>query len=118
MPFGLLSASLLPTTRAVSSNAASTGPRPRIPMTLLPAPQPRRLHASEIAHDVLPRDLYESGAADLLEAHEPDPPVGRLLVVLHGKRERRRGEPARNLGREPTPLEQLLETRDRPVVAA
>src|SRR6185369_10535566 len=97
-PFGLLSALATPPASIAASSVATTVPRPTIPISLPPRPlQPRRLHASEVVHDLLNRQLHEFRLPDVRQADETDPPRGGLLVDLHGERERRGRETPRDL---------------------
>src|SRR5438552_6271906 len=105
IPFGLLSARATPAASSPASTTTNSIPRPTIRMSLLPLP-PRRLHRSEMVHDLFGRELHERRPADLLETHEADAPAGRLLVGPHGERERRGCEARRYIGRQPRPLEE------------
>src|SRR6266581_375218 len=96
IPFGLLSARASPAASSAASTATTSIPRPTIRMSLLLTPSTPTPATSEMAHDLLARELHERRSADLLETHEADAPPGRLLVGPHGERERR-GPEARPL---------------------
>src|SRR5438093_12746675 len=89
IPFGLLSARASPAASSAASTATISISRPTIRMSLLLTPSTPTPATSEMAHDLLPRELHERRSADLLETHEADAPPGRLLVGPHGERERR-----------------------------
>src|SRR3954470_875726 len=107
IPFGLLSARLGVAARTVVRTATHSVAYRTIRMTLLPP------LASEFADDLLCRKLHERRPADVLQAHEADAPVRRLLVVLHGEGQRGGREATRNIGRKARALEKPLEPVDR-----
>src|SRR6266702_1883713 len=106
IPFGLLSARAAPAASSAASTATTSIPRPTIRMSLLLTPSTPTPATSEMAHDLLARELHERRSADLLETHEADAPPGRLLVGPHGERERRGREARRYIGRQARPLEE------------
>src|SRR5438445_1304811 len=118
IPFGLLSARAAPAASSAASTATASIPRPTIRMSLLLTPSTPTPATSEMAHDLLTRELHERRPADLLEAHEADAPPGRLLVGPHGERERRGRDARRHIGRKPRPLEQPAQAPGGPRLPA
>src|SRR5206468_2313087 len=115
MPLGLLSAragTASPRTISVATAVLPAGLHLVILMTLLPPLQPRRLHASELISHLLGRKLHQPRPPDRLEAHEADAPRGRLLVGVHGERQRRRRAVVRYRGRHPCSPDEPVEPLD------
>src|SRR5206468_10582541 len=98
-----------PRTISVATAVLPAGLHLVILMTLLPPLQPRRLHASALISHLLSRKLHQPRPPDRLDAHEADAPRGRLLVGVHGERQRRRRHVLRHRGRQSRPPDAALE---------